>query len=954
MKTFNKVINNLLIKKFYFVLITSLVFCLSLTNCKSDVDLKNQSNNKAYGTIIFSVNEGSTNLNARLLDVSDISNAIVKIQSSDIANSLEQIVTVTSNEGVFTINNVPVGKNRIITVQAFKDNAKLDGIIIKHVADIVSGENYLGTINWETTKKASVYESLLKSNINIHLLTQSEMNQINEAIPLDVHSCLINSEQIALDFKNNSLKTKENYKLQSKTAFITVNKGLGYSIRIGDPLSTQKIEITQNPQTVTIDNVAPGTWNIYQEKDFIISVAGSITINESSNTATITVQEESNTQIQEFDGIKIKVAKSLGYNQIHYWACSDVANYPSTSWPGIALTEEEGNDYVFKFEGVNKVSVLITKGSSDKLCQNNIVLSEKGTYRITSSGATKETIPVAPIVTVAKTAKLGGKFAINVESNVPLTLSNITINGVQKILTVGRNIFNVDEFTTVPTTLSVLGSIKNAIGTTTINEVITISEVLPTSLTGNWNELRIYQVMVSSFQDGDPNVGYGTGYGPGPHNGDLQGVINALDYIKDLGMNAVWMTPIFTSDGNTQLDSTGYFCSDYFNVDPKFGGNDKFRELVEACHDKDMYVILDGVFGHHRSSGVSKASPNGKYPSGGSNPVKYPDSLDYYKEVAEYWIKEYQIDGWRLDQCYQVGLGDGGKNCNTGGHNYWYEIRKAVESAASSNGTKGQDWGTLGYMVGEHWNGDAAVIQAGSIAKGTAAGYGLKSCFDFPSRYRLVQMFATEESKKIGGTPLTNLDYVYSNYQTKGYTHDEGYWPNLFLTNHDLVRFGNLINYKYSENRSSPNYWKRHKVTLASIAAYSGPITLYYGDEYGMMTDGYSNGMNGWYDDNMSRDAGKISGFSTNEQDLHDYVAKLMQIRAENKVMWNGEHTTLKSDASYFVGKKTLDNTEVVFIINNGNSSVSWSCSGTDLVTGETVSGTAIVDGLSARFIKTK
>lgn len=130
------------------------------------------------------------------------------------------------------------------------------------------------------------------------------------------------------------------------------------------------------------------------------------------------------------------------------------------------------------------------------------------------------------------------------------------------------------------------------------------------------NKLRIYQVMVESFVSGDPNIGHGTGYGTSHHNGDLQGIIDSLDYIKETGANAIWLTPIFHSipiDGQDhwadRLDATGYFASNYFAVDPRFGDMDTAKELVEKAHAKGLYVFFDGVFGHHKDNVVP--SPSG-------------------------------------------------------------------------------------------------------------------------------------------------------------------------------------------------------------------------------------------------------------------------------------------------------------------------------------------------------
>lgn len=918
------------------------------TSCS---DLISEKNYSEYGSVSIFIGE-------RAVFVEEIKSAKAKIYGFDSAGKKftkeTDVVGVSSGSGTLpVINGIPVSKNAVVEVQAYGDSAagsKIDGITLYAVCDIKAGENTPVNVTWETSKKGKVYAAIIESGTKN--LTDEQIASINNAIPFDKNASLIDAAAIAADFNKGALKEKTSYEMKAGSVKITANGCSGCAIQVSDPNSKISSAVSGDSAEVTVSDVAPGAWNVYAVKDGAVVKSGRVTV--ASGAAAEVVLE--NVEVTEYDGIKILVAKSLNYPLIHYWNCSDKVSYPNTVWPGTAMdSKASDSDYVYEFKKVSSVSILITNSSEQKLHEKNMVLSEKGTYRITASGDKKLTLPVPPAVTIPSKAYLGGTFSITVSSESALTQNTISINGTTKTLNTGSNPFNVSDFTTSVGEISVSGTISNSAGSKTVSGTISVVEKPVNKIISDWNELRIYQIMVSSFQDGDSSVGYGTGYGPGPHNGDLQGIINALDYIKSLGMNAIWLTPIFTSDGTKQLDSTGYFCSDYFNVDPKFGGNAVFDQLVTEAHAKGLNVILDGVFGHHRDTGVSKASPSGKRPSGGSNPVKYPDSLDYYKEVAQYWIENYKIDGWRFDQCYQVGLGDNGKNCNTGGHNYWYEIRTAIKESAANNGTKGQEWGTLGYTVGEHWNGDAAQIQAGSVNPGTAAGYGLQSCFDFPSRYKIVQMFAVEESREKKSTSLVDLDYVYSNYTAKGYTHPEGYYPNLFITNHDLVRFGNLVNWKFSENRSSENYWKRHKIALASVAAYSGPITIYYGDEYGMMTDGYSGpGSLGYYNDHIARDAGKISGFSTSEQDLHDYVAKLMQIREENEIMWKGVSSTVTKQSDFYVGKKTLDGKTVNFAINNSTSSKTFSATGTDLVTGESVSGTVTVPALSARFVLIK
>ncbi|MCR5401438.1 MAG: Beta-galactosidase C-terminal domain, partial [Treponema sp.] len=397
------------------------------------------------------------------------------------------------------------------------------------------------------------------------------------------------------------------------------------------------------------------------------------------------------------------------------------------------------------------------------------------------------------------------------------------------------------------------------------------------------------------------------------------------------------------------------------------GTNEKFAELVEVFHNKGIAVILDGVFGHN--GGSVAASPNRtgiKYPGitpDTANPVNYAtneNSLKYYSDVASYWITQYKIDGWRFDQCYQVALGEnatGSDKCNTGGHNYWYEIRNVIEEAAASNGTKGTDWGTLGYMVGEHWRGDATLIQNGSVAKGTAAGYGLNSCFDFPAYYQVVQGFAQEWGGTTTGNITTGLSYLYKTYTEKGYscldsdgTYDV-YYPNFMLTNHDLYRIGDLINKKWSCGYESDEYVGRNKVLLAAQCAYSGPITIYYGDEIGARSADNSNG-SGWYSDNVARSSGKISGFNSYEQTIHDWTQKCLEARADHEALWNGTNTQITGQSDFYVAKKQGGGETIYIAFNyNSSSSKTFSASGTDLISGQTYSGTVTVPALSAVYI---
>mgnify|MGYP000324325740 CR=1 FL=1 len=455
-----------------------------------------------------------------------------------------------------------------------------------------------------------------------------------------------------------------------------------------------------------------------------------------------------------------------------------------------------------------------------------------------------------------------------------------------------------------------------------------------------FNNLVVYQIMVEAYIDGDPKCDYNVGYGSSSHKGDLNGITKSLPYLKSLGINAIWLTPIFDSEGNEKLDATGYFCKNYFKIDPKFGTFDDAKNMVNKAHELGIYVFLDGVFGHHKKGG-SVYSPNGNktvLKSSSETAVSYPESLDFYKEVATYWIDKLEIDGWRLDQSYQLSY-KGGQD-----KNYWKEIREAVEEKCNERIKAGKKWGTLGYMVGEDWVFEKE--EAKNIQKNTYSEDGLQSAFDFPSRYQIVRLLACDSERKINFNDGVNaLSYVYSTPEEKGYSHKDGIFPNLFITNHDLVRFGNLLNWRYGLTRKNKEYWDRHKCALSILAAYSGPITLYYGDEYGDMLDGYKkHGDFGYANDNVGRSNGKSQNFTSKEQDLINYTKEILKIRKTNPALFMGIRKNLLSDNELFIDYKENDDNKMIFILNIGKEKRNITLSKND------VGGNKLVDLMTGKM----
>ena len=194
--------------------------------------------------------------------------------------------------------------------------------------------------------------------------------------------------------------------------------------------------------------------------------------------------------------------------------------------------------------------------------------------------------------------------------------------------------------------------------------------------------------------------------------GDLQGIIDHLDYLQELGITGLYLCPIFESPSNHKYNTT-----DYFEIDRHFGDKETFRQLVEQAHLRGMKVMLDAVFNHIGDQSaqwqdVLEHGENSAYKDWFHiqefpvtndklmNPKELPyhtfafasympklntanpEVKDYLLNVATYWIEHFDIDAWRLDVANEVD------------HQFWRDFRKAVLAKKPDLYILGEVWHT--------------------------------------------------------------------------------------------------------------------------------------------------------------------------------------------------------------------------------------------------------------------
>ncbi len=496
--------------------------------------------------------------------------------------------------------------------------------------------------------------------------------------------------------------------------------------------------------------------------------------------------------------------------------------------------------------------------------------------------------------------------------------------------------------------------------------------VVPGFSTPSWAQKGVmYQIFVDRFFDGDPSNDVTTGeyswygnptvqlqWGQDPElgepgqgqaggdqvafaGGDLEGVDQKLPYLMNqLGVNILYLSPIFTANTNHKYDT-----QNYYQVDPHFGGNTALEQLITDVHNstdptgQSGKIVLDGVFNHTGATNSwfqsAQASQSSSYyndytftnwPSqyatfyGISNLPKlnYGSSAlqSQIENVAQTYLQSpYGIDGWRLDAPGHVGANgydpeaNGNYNDPTN-HQWWMSFRNTVKSVNPNafifgewfEGSQPYEW-----LNGTQW--DSSVNYNGFLQPASEWITGYDDGFNANSI-----------------TP-TSLDTWLHDTLVQAPRPAQLAQVNE-LSTQDVPRFGEraaeVINYKtYTEPNGStftepyggtPNDWEDYLGAFLQFT-YVGLPTIYYGDEYGMMGGGTNDAGKRWTFDWSQVANGGNSVFQLYQQ--------LIAMREKYSALQDGSFMTLVADnnTNVYAFSRFDANNRIIVVLNNTSTS---------------------------------
>lgn len=407
-----------------------------------------------------------------------------------------------------------------------------------------------------------------------------------------------------------------------------------------------------------------------------------------------------------------------------------------------------------------------------------------------------------------------------------------------------------------------------------------------------WAKEQIYyQIFPERFCCGDPALtpqgAEAWGSAPTRENfmgGDLKGILRKLDYIESLGATCLYLTPIFKAPSNHKYDT-----ANYYEIDPAFGTKDDLRALVTEVHRRGMRILLDGVFNHcgyfwplfqdllekgerspyrdwffPHSFPVTAETCNydcvGHYKWMPKLNLANPDTEQYFIEVGKYWIRDFNIDGWRLDVADEVPTA------------FWTAFSTAIRRLKPDALLLGETWGDAGRLVRP----DRLDTAMNYLFRDVAADWLAKDAIPASAvDHRLNQMLSLY--------PEAVSQRLYN-----------------LLDSHDTARFRYLCSDK-----------NRHKLAVALQMTFPGCPAIYYGDEIGL------EGAN----DPGCRMAMEWAK-QKQDRELLDWYQRLIALRKQSPSLRDGSYKTAFTDdeSNVYAFYRFCESETSLVILNAGSA----------------------------------
>jgi glycosidase len=391
-----------------------------------------------------------------------------------------------------------------------------------------------------------------------------------------------------------------------------------------------------------------------------------------------------------------------------------------------------------------------------------------------------------------------------------------------------------------------------------------------------WQDETIYFLMTDRFHNGDTsndfevNVKDPEAY----QGGDFQGIIDKLDYLEEMGFTAIGLTPIFDNEARGYH---GYWIQDFYKTEEHFGSIKEFKKLVDEAHKRDMKVILDFVVNHvgpnhpwvddpqkedwfeekqqmNQNSEESQDLPDLN--------TENPEVKEYLFDAAKWWIKETDVDGYRLDTVQQAP------------QKFWSEFSKEVKSVKADF-----------YLLGEVFNEDPR-----NIAEYDDNGIG--GFVDFPQ---------AKEMRKVFQKPDVSMEGLFGYFEKNESLFDHPYLMGTMIDHHDMSRFTSLM----VQNNQFPG--TRWKLALTYMYTVPGIPIVYYGSEIAL------NG-------EKAPDNRRLMNFKTDEE-LIDHITKIGELRQDLPALTRGTMELLYEKDGMAVFKREYKDETIVVAINNTSKS---------------------------------